>query len=539
MKYFSDLSINRRRFLNATGASAVLALSGLPMRDAYAQAQTGTLVIGHTTVRHLNPAIQSGQATGVPGVQLFAGLLQMDDKFQPHPYLAKSWTVSDDGLVYSFKLVEGAVFHDGKPITSEDVAFSLDIVKANHPFGSSMFKAVGKVETPDAHTVILRLDYPQPALPAALSPLLLPILPKHVYSTAPIQGHPANTAVVGSGPFKLVEFTPGQRVVMERFDKFFRKGRPYLDRIVFTILKDRGAQAVALSRGDIQYAPFPPLGVSDIMRLKKDPKLVVTDKGSDGIGWINWLEFNLRKPPFNDVRVRQAISYAIDRKFIREKLQQGLSKPATGPIASSSPYFDKSLNPYNLDLAKANKLLDEAGYKRKADGMRFSARLDWIPIFPDYYQTVAEYLRPQLKKIGIDIQLRPSPDFSTWAQRVPNWDFDINIGSSYNYADPVIGVHRTYVSSNIRKGVPYSNVAGYSNPKVDEILAAASGETDQAKRTQLYHEFQKIINQEVPVAILYEVPVMSIYSRDLANVPMGIWGWIAPFDEVYFTKKPQ
>jgi len=515
---------------------------GEPSAASAAEPQRGgTLtVLSISDITSLNPAVASGVPTMVPGAQLFAGLVEYRKGWQPQPYLAESWDVSKDGLTYTFHLVKDALFHDGKPVTSEDVAFSIEAVKANHPFGGTMFGNVVGIDTPDPHTAVVRLSKPTASLLLSMSPHFTPILPKHIYGTGgALRTHPRNNSPVGSGPFKFVEYKPGEYVAVERFDKFFRKGRPYLDRIVFTILKDRGAQAVALSRGDIQYAPFPPLGVSDIMRLKKDPKLVVTDKGSDGIGWINWLEFNLRKPPFNDVRVRQAISYAIDRKFIREKLQQGLSKPATGPIASSSPYFDKSLNPYNLDLAKANKLLDEAGYKRKADGMRFSARLDWIPIFPDYYQTVAEYLRPQLKKIGIDIQLRPSPDFSTWAQRVPNWDFDINIGSSYNYADPVIGVHRTYVSSNIRKGVPYSNVAGYSNPKVDEILAAASGETDQAKRTQLYHEFQKIINQEVPVAILYEVPVMSIYSRDLANVPMGIWGGIAPFDEVYFTKKPQ
>lgn len=497
----------------------------------------GTLnVLNISDINSLNPAVASGVQTMMPGAQMFAGLVELENTWDPKPYLAEKWEVSADGLAYTFHLVKDAVFHDGKPITSEDVAFSIEAVKATHPFGATMFGNVAKVETPDAGTVVVRLSKPTASLLLSLSPHFTPILPKHVFGTEPLRTHPRNNSPVGSGPFKFVEYKPGEYVALERFDKFFRKGRPYLDKIVISTLRDKSAQAVALSRGDIQLAPFAPLAISDIVRLRKESKLTVTDKGSEGIGWINWLDFDLRKPPFNDVRVRQAVSYAIDRKFIREKLQQGVSKPATGPIASSNPFFAKDLNPYDLNLDKANKLLDDAGFKRKPDGTRFTARLDWIPIFPDYYQTVAEYLRPQLKKVGIDVQLRPAPDFSTWAQRVSNWDFDMNIGSSYNYGDPVIGVHRTYVSSNIRKGVPYSNVAGYSNPKVDDLLARASGETDTAKRKALYHEFQKIVNEEVPVAILFEVPVVTIHDKRLQNVPLGIWGGMAPFDKVYFRK---
>ena len=160
-----------------------LAIAGLAGPSYAAEPkQGGTLVVGAGAgVRHLNPAVQSGGATGVPGTQIFAGLVRIDDKFVPHPYLAKSWEVSDDGMSYTFHLVENARFHDGEPITSEDVAFSLATVKANHPFGIAMFDAVDRVDTPDPHTAVIRLKKPHPALMQALAPLLMPVIPKHVF----------------------------------------------------------------------------------------------------------------------------------------------------------------------------------------------------------------------------------------------------------------------------------------------------------------------------------------------------------------------
>lgn len=534
MKHFADLSINRRRFLNATGASAALALTGLPMRSSNAETQPGTLIIGHTTVRHLNPAIQSGQATGVPGVQLFAGLLQMDDKFQPHPYLAKSWTVSDDGLVYSFKLVEGALFHDGKPITSEDVSFSMDIVKANHPFGSSMFKAVSQVETPDATTVIFRLDYPQPALLAALSPLLLPILPKHVYSTAPIQSHPANIAVIGSGPFKLVEFKAGQHIIMERNPKFFRENRPYLDRLVFRINKDSVSSLISVERGEVNYLPFAGVRVRDLARLETNPKIRITSGGYEALGATNYLEINHRKAPLNDVRVRRAIAHSMDKEFIVNKLMAGKAVRMDGPLTKSNVFYSKDdLTVYEYDIEKANALLDAAGLARKGGGSRVSLTLEWLPdVNINSQEPVAQYLKAQLRKVGIDIELRANSDFPSWSARVSNWEYDLTMNGMWNYPDPVIGVNRAYLSTNQRKGVIYSNTEGYSNPRVDEILAEAGREQDFSKRKALYGEFQKIVTNDLPLIWTNEEPLFTIHDVKLENVPATVWGPLGPWDEM-------
>ncbi len=498
----------------------------------------GTLVVGHTTVRHLNPAVQSGNATGVPGTQIFASLVQLDDAFNVVPYLAKSWSVSDDGLSYTFDLEEDAVFHDGEPITSEDVAFSLEVVKNNHPFGQAMFAAVDRVETPSPHVAVIRLNAPHPALLPALSPLLMPILPRHVYGDGQdIQTHPANSRPVGSGPFRFVEWKEGEHIVLERFDDFFRPGRPYLDRIVFKIIEDPLTRRLALENGEIQYAPFAGVRATDVPALQETPGVIVSTKGYGALGPTNYLEFNLRRPPFDDVRVRKAFAYAIDQKFITDVLHRGISEPLSGPFHHTSPWYSESaVETYPLDLDKAARLLDEAGLEPGPDGMRASFELDVPPFNPDSMRTVADYLKGQFRKIGIDLQLRLAPDFPSWASKVSNWEHELTMNAIWNYPDPVIGVHRAYLCTNQKKGVIWSNTEGYCNQKVDEILGKAAVAMDAGERKALYGEFQRIVTDELPFAWTNEEPYVTVYRDVVKNPPETVWGALSPMDEVYLAE---
>ena len=499
----------------------------------------GTLSIVHSQFVHLNSAIQSGVATMVPGAQIFAGLIRLDENFQPVPYLAKSWETSSDGLTWTFRLVNNATFHDGKPITSEDVAFSLETVKKNHPFGVAMFGAVDRVETPDPHTAVFKLNKPTPSLLPSLSPVLMSIIPKHVYSSPePIRTHPANIKPVGSGPFKFSDYKPGEYLILDRYDKFFIPGRPYLDRLIFHIMKDPTSVAISLERQRTHYQAYAAIS-RDIDRLEKLDHIKVTRKGYEAIGPLSWVAFNVRNKPLDDIRVRQAISYSIDRKFINQKLHMGRSAPATGPLHHGSPFYSGDVEKYDLNLDKANKLLDQAGYPRKDKGIRISLMMDYEPTSPEVQKNIAEYIREALQPVGIDVKLRTSPDFPTWTRRISNWDFDLTIDTVFNYPDPVIGVHRTYICSNIKKGVMWSNTQGYCNPKVDEILEKASMEKDFAKRKALYAEFQKMVTQELPVAWTFELPYHTLYHRDLGNPPLTVWGAMGPFDEVFWVKEPK
>lgn len=506
-------------------AIAASAMSAAPV------AAEGTLVIASTqTPRHLNGAVQSGTATAVPSTQIFASLLRYDSGWDPQPYLAKSWETSADGLTVTFNLVDNATFHDGKPVTSEDVAFSIMTIKQNHPF-QSMFAPVEAVETPDAHTAVFKLSKPHPALMLALSPALAPILPKHVYGDGQDpKSHPANSAPVGSGPFILSEFTPGEAVVMKKNPNFFLEGRPKLDEIIVRIVKDPSALLIAMENGDADMYPFM-AGSQEIKRLEKVDGLSITAEGYAGVGPINWLAFNTQSDKLKDVRVRQAIAYTVDRNFITKALHRGVSQPQRGPIIESSPFFNAGIEPYDVDLDKAKALMAEAGF---ADGM--SLTIDYIPGPKEQQQSVAEYMKSQLKKIGIEIEVRAAPDFPTWAGRVGGHDFELSMDVVFNWGDPVIGVHRTYLCDNIRKGVIWSNTQQYCNPKVDELLNAAAVELDQDKRAALYGEFQQIVGQDVPIYFINALPYHTAYKSGLQNVPTGIWGTMHPMDNVSWSQ---
>ena len=208
----------------------------------------------------------------------------------------------------------------------------------------------------------------------------MPILPKHVYGDGPMRQNPHNNAPIGSGPFRFGEYKPGEYLVLERFDGFFRKGRPYLDKITYNIVPDRAAAALAMQRGDIQYVAYAPFRIADLDRLAADPKLVVGKAGYEGVGALNWLAFNVRQGPLANLKVRQAIAYAIDRDFITQKLQRGRSQPALGPIHPSSPLYDKTLNPYKLDpgarqpAARRGRLRAQGGRHALRAAARFPAR---------------------------------------------------------------------------------------------------------------------------------------------------------------------
>jgi peptide/nickel transport system substrate-binding protein len=524
-------NFTRRVLLSA--ASLAMTFGVLSLAQAEDIKKGGTLVIGTTQApRHLNGAVQSGLATALPSTQLFASPLRFDDKWNPQPYLAESWKLADDGKSLTLHLRHDAVFHDGKPITSEDVAFSIMAIKANHPF-TTMLAPVERVETPDPYTAIIRMSMPHPAIILAMSPALCPILPKHIYGDGKdLKVNPRNSEnVVGSGPFKLVEFKAGQRIVMEKFDKFFLPGKPYLDKLIFTISTDEQSLLLGLERGDIQMLPYS-AGSVNLRRLKANPNINLTDKGYEGIGSINWLAFNLERKPLSDVQVRKAIATAIDKNFITKALMGGFASVVDGPIVPSSPFAVPDLVKYPFDLKKANEMLDAAGYKPGADGSRFKLTIDYIPGGDEQQKNVAEYMRSQLKKVGIAVDVRASADFPTWAKRIASHDFDMTMDTVFNWGDPVIGVARTYLSTNI-KPIIWTNTQSYNNPKVDELLNQAGQLLDPIKRRAYYATFEKIVTDDVPIVFINGAPYQTATTKKVGNVPVTIWGPASPLDEVY------
>ncbi len=524
------MRLSRRTFF---GASASLMALGLGPVSGQTRQGGELVIVSNENPRHLNPAVQSGMGTAMPGTQLFASPLRIDENWDLHPYLAESWAWSDDGLSLTLNLVSNAKFHDGMPVTSADVAFSILTIKANHPF-QTMFAPVSAVDTPDATTAIIRLSQPHPALMLALTGALCPILPQHVYGDGQdLPTHPANNAPIGSGPFKLASYTPGQQIELERFDDFFIEGRPHLDRIIFRLVPDAASVTLSMESGDADLSIIS--DASSITRLTAVDGLTVTPHGFEGIGPIQWLAFNTRVAPLDDVRVRHAIAYAMDRDFILNALLRGIAADQRGPIIQTSPFYNPDMPSYHLDLDRANALLDEAGHPRGADGIRFSMMMESIPGRDSAMGNVPEYLRSQLREVGIDVEIRSSPDFPTWAGRLASGDFQMAMDVVFNWGDPVIGVHRTYLSTNIRP-VIWSNTQGYNNPRVDELLNAAAQELDFDRRKALYFEFQNIVGEDLPVYWLNALPFHHVYDDRIGNPPLTIWGMMQSMDEVYWTE---
>lgn len=506
---------------------------GSMMNVAAEPTEGGTLNVFSSGWRTLNPAVQSGASAGVPGSQIFAGLITVEDDFVIQPYTAKSWELSEDKTVMTFKLNE-TFFHDGKPVTSEDVKYSFFATRDNHPFGAVMFGRIDSIDTPDPLTVVVNLTEPTPGLLLSLQPLLMPILPKHIYDDGQeLKTHPRNNVdLVGSGPFKFTENVVGERIVLTKNENFFQEGLPHLDRIVITSVPDQLTRILMIENGDLDYAPNVGLRFTDADRMDKIENLVVTSRGFEALAAVNYLELNLRKEPFTDVNVRRAISHAIDVPLMNKIIHGGRSRPGEGPLHSKNPLFTPGTPGYEFDLDKAATMLDEAGLTVGDDGTRFSFILDVPTWAPHVFVPTTEYIQAQLAKVDIDVELRKAPDFGTWAGRVGSWEYDATVSGSFNYPDPTIGVERHLSCDNIRN-VTWSNTQGYCNQEVQKIMAAAAVETDFDKRKALYADMQRIAMEDVALVYLAEEPSSTVYSTRVGNPPLTPFGALAPYHLVY------
>jgi len=518
-------------------AMAALAL-GLAA-SAHAQKRGGTLVM---LVQPEPPTLASYASTAAPigqvTAKIFDGLAEYDFNLKPVPSLAESWTIAPDGKTITFKLRRDVKFHDGKPFTSADVRFSvLEVLAKVHPRGPGTFREVKAIDTPDPHTAIFRLENPAPYLMMALSGYESPMLPQHVYGAGDIKAHPNANRPVGTGPFKFVDWQKGQFVRLDRNPDYWKKDRPYLDRIVARFVSDSATRTASIERGEAQSAGMAAIYYSDVRRLEKLPAIEVTTRGYEMSSPVVELIFNTKVKPFDDVRVRQAVSHAIDRQWIIDNVWFGFGKPATGPINSNyaaSGIYTNAVKRYQVPngVEIANRLLDEAGYKRGANGVRFEIVHDITP-YGEEWRRLGEYVQQALDKVGIKATLRYE-DVPAWLRRVYTaYDFQLSSNWLQNLADPVIGVHRAFHSKSIRAGTVFVNASRWSDPKADELMDRASLENDPAKRAALYHELQKIVVEAAPNVWTHELLFSTVHARRVKNIATGPLGVFSSYDQVW------
>jgi peptide/nickel transport system substrate-binding protein len=436
--------------------------------------------------------VQNGPTQMVAG-NIYESLLRYDHDLKPMPSLATKWDVSADGKVYTFTLKEGVKWHDGKPFTVDDVIFTMDkFLRETHPRFRVTLNQVEKMEAVDSKTLRFTLKNPFGPFMLIFEQGTVPIIPKHIYEGTDFKTNPANNTPIGTGPFKFKEWKKGSFIQLVRNEDYHVKGQPYLDEIYWHVVPDAAARSIAFETGKIDILPGGSVENFDVPRLTKLPGVCVTGKGWELFGPHSWLWLNNRQGPTADKRFRQAVMFAMDREFARDVIWNGLGKIASGAVSSKTNFFDKSIQPYKRDLAKAKALLKEMGYK--GEPVRF------LPLpYGETWTRWAEAVKQNLAEAGINVQMQ-STDVAGWNQKLNEWDYDIAFTYLYQYGDPALGVARTYVSSNIAKGSPWNNVEGYSNADVDKLFAEAATAFPDAKRQEIYSQIQKILVEDVPVA---------------------------------------
>lgn len=369
---------------------------------------------------------------------------------------------------------------------------------------------------------MFRLSEPFAPFLNAWVPANLTMVPKHIYEGTDFRNNPANAEPIGTGPYKFAEWRRGEFIRLERFEDYWQESLPAIDEIYFHILPDASARAVALETGQVDFAGPDTVELFDIPRLLELDHLEGTQKGSEFQSPMTWIEINHRNPPLDDKRFRQAMMHAIDREFIRDNIWGGYGVVPNGPIASTTRFHDSGIQPYPHDPDRARALLDEMGLEPDADGVRASVSLLPLP-YGETWRRLAEYIRQSLGEVGIEVTIE-SVDPAGWVQRVSNWDYDLTVNRLSQFGDPAIGVGRTYVSSNIVKGVMFNNTMGYENPRVDELFEQAAAATSEEERQRLYSEVQKILVEDVPVVWLLEIKTPTIYNNRFENVIVDALG---------------
>lgn len=503
------------------------------MNGASAQTRGGTLsMIVQPEPPVLVTAINQQGPTQFVAGKIYESLLTYSHDLKPQPGLAKSWEISPDGLTYTFHLQTGVKWHDGKPFSADDVVFSLsDMLPKTHARARvPLNKYVAAIDKIDDATVRITLSRPFPAFILMFEPGCTPMMPKHIYEGTEYMTNPANQSPVGTGPFMLKEWKRGDYIKLERNPHYWKEGQPYLDALIFNVIPDAASRAVAFEQGTVSVLRGGDVDNVDVKRLSSLPNAQQTTAGWELFSPQSFLVFNMRKPPFDNVKVRQAIMAALNRQMIVDNIFFGLGKVATGPFAYTEMFYDKDTPPIEFDIKKAKALIDESGINPQD----YTIRMLGFP-YGSTWERLDEYTKQSLEQLGFNVDLQ-STDAGGWASRTGNWDFDLTTLFGYQYGDPALGVERSYIAANIVKGSPFANVQGYENPELDKLWSDAASETDPVKRQAIYSIIQRQLVEDVALGYLVDMEFPTIYKKNVKNLVKTAIGLNETFADVYIEE---
>tara|TARA_R110002020_G_scaffold152794_11_gene331713 strand:+ start:72704 stop:74254 length:1551 start_codon:yes stop_codon:yes gene_type:complete len=421
---------------------------------------------------------------------VFDTLVQPNENLEMQPALAESWEVSDDQLTWTFQLREGVTFHDGSAFTSEDVLYSLNRIIDQELANAWRLSAVESITAPDDFTVEITVTRPTPNLLSSLGGFKgMAIVEEDNAESGDITTKP-----IGTGPFSLIDYTTGDSIELAANEDYWG-GAPEIGGVTFSFLSEGNTAIAALKSGEVHWTDSIP--AQQVAGLEGTAEV---DLGIVPSTDYWYLALNENSSPYDDVRVRQAIGYAIDRDAIAQVTSYGTAEVNQLAIPKQSAWYTE-YNKYSTDLDKAQSLLDDAGVG--------PLELDLLAT-SDYPETVtaAQVIADNLEPLGITVSIR-QPDFATWLDEQNTGNFDMLMMGWLGNIDP----DDFYYAQHHSNGS--SNAQGYSNPEVDDLLDAGRAETDTDKRQELYAQAATIIADEASYLYLYNPSVIQAWSPEL------------------------
>ncbi|MGV2886395.1 ABC transporter substrate-binding protein [Paenibacillus taichungensis] len=512
----------------ATGNSnsAVQASGG---EQVAGQAEGGNLTYALATSPDTLDPHRSGLAVTVRAIRtIYDNLVVQLPDGSIKPWLAKEWSVSEDGKSYTFKLREDVKFHDGTPFNAEAVKFNLDRVidpatKAANSL--ALIRPYSSSEVIDEYTIKVNLEQPSQAFLGNLSQALLGIVSP---TAAKKYGDQLGKNPVGTGPYTFVKWDENADIVVAKNKDYNwapatveNEGAPHIDTITFKIVPEEATRIGSVQSKQVLAAETVP--PQNIAALKNDPNQQLLQANTVGLPYT--LFFNLRKAPWDDVKVRQAVQSAVDVESIVKTLYLGNYERAWSALSPGILGYNASLEgSINPDINKANQLLDEQGWIKGADGIREKdgkkLTLHYVDGSPNREKRndIAAIIQQQLKQVGIAVEVEITKDVATVIYQ--NWDYDL-YGNSQVNSDP----NALYAFYHTSAEGERPTLSGLSDPKIDKLLEQGAVETDQDKRVDIYNQIQQYLIEQAVILPIYVFPYTVAASKSVQGIKFDSLGY--------------
>jgi peptide/nickel transport system substrate-binding protein len=434
--------------------------------------------------------------------QVFSTLMALDADAKPYPDVAEAVDISTDGLVYTFKLRPNVKFHDGTPLSADDVKFTIErLQKPETGYSySAQLTPIKSVEVVDPLTVKLTLSEPSGPLLVNLAFPGSSIVSKKIVES----GHDLNAVPIGTGPYKFVNYQPRTMVKMQRNADYYETGKPFIENLEYDIISDPTAITTALQAGVVNFSNVIP--AKDWEIVKANPQL--TTAPIEGGRWF-WLMLNNTKPPFDNAKVRQAVAHAIDRQAIVDAVFYGLATPIEGGVVPSWNWGhapDLKIFSAHADPAKAKALLAEAGHSDGFDAL-FRVGSDWPNLM-----SIAPIVQENLKAVGINLKIETMGSTEYMDKVWGGGQYDI---SDMYWLSPLADPD-DFTTLNYKCGSPMNPQKSCSK-EMDALLDEARTDVTQADRRDAYIRMQRLSLEEMPLVPLVSALILTAYTSKLKN----------------------